>query len=65
MLKMVVKSLKFFPLFWNDMVYLDDFGEKLIIIRAKKESRIDVDVYYIGYIGIKLQYNIYSVNLCI
>ena len=61
---MVVKLLKFFPLFWNDMVYLDDFDEKLIII-AKKESRIDVDVYYIGYIGIKLQYNIYSVNLCI
>ena len=35
--------------FWNDMVYLDDFDENLIKI-VRRESRIDVDIYYIGYI---------------
>ena len=47
--------------FWNDMVYLDDFDIKLIKV-ARRESRIDVDIYYIGYIVNKPQYNIDSVN---
>ena len=61
---MVVESLKMKNAsyyFWNDMVYLDDFNVDLIEI-VRRESRIDVDVYYIGYIVYKPQYNINSVN---
>ena len=61
---MVVKSLEIknhSNYFWNDVVYLDDFNENLIKI-VKRESRIGVDIYYIGYIVKKPQYNIDSVN---
>ena len=34
---------------WDDIVYLDDFDVKLIKV-VKRESRIDVDIYYIGYV---------------
>ena len=49
---MVVESLKIKNTsyyFWNDMVYLDDFDVDLIKI-DKRESRIGVDIYYIGYV---------------
>ena len=61
---MVVESLKIKNTsyyFWNDMVYLDDFDVKLVKV-ARRESRIDVDIYYIGYIVNKAQYDIDSVN---
>ena len=64
---MVVESLKIKSesyYYWNDMVYLDDFNVDLIKI-VRRESRIDVDFYYIGYVVNKPQYNINSVNLCI
>ena len=51
-IKMVVESLKIKSTsyyFWNDMVYLDDFDVELVKA-ARRESRIDVDIYYIGYI---------------
>ena len=49
---MVVESLKTKTksnYYWDDMVYLDDFDVKLIKV-IKRESRIGVDIYYIGYV---------------
>ena len=63
-IKMVFEPLKIKNTsyyFWNDMVYLDDFDIKLVKV-VRRESRIDVDVYYIGYIVDKPQYNISGVN---
>ena len=48
---MVVESLKIKSksnYFWDDMVYLDDFDVKLVKV-VRRESRIGVDIYYIGY----------------
>ena len=62
--KMVVESLKIKNesyYYWGDMVYLDDFNVDLIKI-VRQESRIDVDIYYIGYVVNKPQYNINSIN---
>ena len=52
-IKMVVESLKI-----DD---LDDFDVKLVKV-VRRESRIDVDIYYIRYIVNKPQYDINSVN---
>ena len=49
---MVVESLKIknkSNYFWDNMVYLDDFDVKLVKV-VKQESRIGVDIYYIGYV---------------
>ena len=49
---MFVESLKIKSksnYFWNDMVYLDDFDVKLVKV-VRRESRIGVDIYYIGYV---------------
>ena len=48
---MVVESLKIKNKsnnFWDNKVYLDDFDMKLVKL-VKRESRIGVDIYYIGY----------------
>ena len=61
---MVVDSLKIKNescYYWDDMVYLDDFNVHLIKI-VGRESRIDVDIYYIGYIVNKPRYSINSIN---
>ena len=61
---MVVESLKIKNIsyyFWNDMVYLDDFDVKLVKV-VRRVSRIDVDIYYIGYIVNIPQYDIDSIN---
>ena len=61
---MVVKLLKIKNTsyyFWDDIAYLDDFDVDLIKI-VRRESRIDVGIYYIGYVVNKPQYNINSVN---
>ena len=34
---------------WDDIVYIYDFDEKLVKI-TKRESRIDANTYYIGYV---------------
>ena len=47
--------------FWNDIIHLKDFDVNLIKI-VKRESRINVDIYYIEYIVKKPQHNIDSVN---
>ena len=49
---MVVESLKIknkSNYFWDNMVYLDDFDVKLVKV-VRRESRIGVDFYYIGYV---------------
>ena len=51
-IKLVIKSLKmknqsFY--FWSDIIFIDDFDIKFFKI-VKRESRIRVDIYYIGYI---------------
>ena len=61
---MVVESLKIkntSNYYWDDMVYLDDFDVDLIK-KVRRESRIDVDIYYIGYVVNKPQYDIDSIN---
>ena len=51
-IKMVLESLKIKAksnYYYDDMVYLVDFDVKLIKV-VKRESRIGVDIYYIGYV---------------
>ena len=47
--------------YYDDIVHADEFDKNLIKIN-KRESRIGADIYYIGYIVNKPQYNINSVN---
>ena len=64
---MVIKSLKIKNqsyYYWNDIIFINDFDIKFFKI-AKRESRIGVDIYYIGYVVNKLEYDINSVNLYI
>ena len=49
---MVLESLKIKTKsndFWDNMVYLDDFDVNLVKV-VRRESRIGVDIYYIGYV---------------
>ena len=41
--------------YWNDIVYIDDFDIKYLKIN-KRESRVGIDIYYIGYVLYKLDY---------
>ena len=62
--KMVIKSLKIKKqsyYYWNDIIFIDDFDTKLFKL-AKRESRIGVDIYYIGYVVNKLEYDTNSVK---
>ena len=47
---MSIKSLKIKNkyYYWNDIVYIDDFDIGLVKI-FKRESKIGVNIYYIGY----------------
>ena len=61
---MVLESLKIKNesyYYWDDIVYLGDFNVDLIKT-VRRESRIDVDIYYIEYVVNKPQYNINSIN---
>ena len=61
---MVIKSLKIKNqsyYYWNDIIFINDFDIKFFKI-AKRESRIGVDIYYIGYVVNKLEYDINSVK---
>ena len=46
--------------FWNDLNNLKNFNPKLL--KLDKKSSIDVNIYYIGYVTKKPEYNIDSVN---
>ena len=61
---MVIKSLKIKSqsyYYWNDIIFIDDFNIKYFKI-AKRESRAGIDIYYIGYIVNKLEYDMNSVK---
>ena len=61
---MVIKSLKIKNqsyYYWNNIIFIDDFNIKFFKI-AKRESRIEVGIYYIGYLVNKLEYDINSVK---
>ena len=61
---MVIKSIKIKNqsyYYWNDIIFIDDFDIKFFKI-SKRESRIGVDIYYIGYVVNKLEYDINSVK---
>ena len=45
---------------WDDIVYIYDIDVKLIKV-IKKESRIGVDIYYIGYV-FDSEYETHSIN---
>ena len=45
----------------DDTIYINDFDPKLLKL-DKKESLLDIDIYYIGYVTKKDIYNINSVN---
>ena len=63
---MVIKSLKIkhqsYYYYWNDIIFINNFDIKFFKI-AKRESRIGVDIYYIGYVVNKLEYDRNSVKL--
>ena len=62
--KIVAESLKIknkSKYYWDDMIYLDDFDVRLVKV-VKRESRIGVDIYYIGYVARKPEYDINSIN---
>ena len=61
---MVIKSLKIKKqsfYYWNDIIFINDFDIEFLKI-AKRESRIGVDIYYIGFVVNKLEYDINSVK---
>ena len=61
---MFIKSLKIKNqsyYYWDDIIFIDDFDIKFFKI-AKRESQIGVDIYYIGYVVNKLEYDINSVK---
>ena len=41
--------------YWNDIIFIDDFDIKYFKIN-KRESRVGIDIYYIGYVLFKLGY---------
>ena len=61
---MVIKSLKIKNqsyYYWYDIIFVDDFNIKFFKI-AKRESRAGKDIYYIGHVVNKLEYDINSVT---
>ena len=61
---MVIKSLRIknqSSYYWYDMIFIDDFDIKFFKI-SKRESRAGIDIYYIGYVVTKLEYDINSIK---
>ena len=61
---MVIESLKIKNqsyYYWNDIIFIDDFDIKYSKI-TKRESRVGIDIYYIGYVLYKLEYSTNSVK---
>ena len=54
-----IKNRKYY--FYNDIINLKDFDPSLLKL-DKKESLLNIDVHYIGYVTKKPEYNINSVN---
>ena len=61
---MVIKSLKIKNqsyYYWHDIIFIDDFNIKFFKI-AERESRTGTDIYHIGYVVNKLEYDINSIK---
>ena len=61
---MIAKSLKIKNVsyyFWNDIIYLNKFDNKMLKIN-KKENRENNNIYYLSYVINKPEHNIDSVN---
>ena len=61
---MVVQALKLKNhsyYFWNDIIFIEDFDPQLLKL-VRRESRVNIDIYYIGYITRKTEYDIRCVN---
>ena len=61
---MVIKPLKTKSqsyYYWHDVIFIDDFNIKVFKV-AKRESRAGIDIYYIGYVVNKLEYDISGLN---
>ena len=61
---MNIKSLKIKNqsyYYWNDIIFIDDFDIKYFKI-TKRESRVGIDIYYIGYVLYKLEYTTNSLR---
>ena len=61
---MVAKSLKIKNVsyyFWNDIIYLNKFDDKMLKIN-KRENRENNNIYYISYVINKPECNIHGVN---
>ena len=64
LIKMVIKSLKIKNqsyYYWNDIIFIDDFDIKYFKI-TKRESRVGIDIDYIGYVIYKLECSTNSVR---
>ena len=64
LIKTVIKSLNIKNhsyYYWYGIIFIDDFNIKFFKI-AKRESRAGIDIYYIGYVLNKLEYDINSVQ---
>ena len=46
--------------FWKDQIWINSFDDKYL--KLDKKSVMDIDIYYIGYVTKKPEYNIDSVN---
>ena len=46
--------------FWNDQIWINNFDAKNL--KLDKKSVMDINIYYIGYVTKKTEYNINSVN---
>ena len=61
---MTIRSLKLKNrsyYFWDDQIYINDFYAKSLKL-DKKESLLDINIYYIGYVTKKDKYDINNVN---
>ena len=46
--------------FWNDQIWINNFNAKNL--KLDQKPVMDINIYYIGYVTIKPEYNINSVN---
>ena len=63
MYKMVTKQINLKDrsyYFWNDQIWINNFDVKNL--KLDKKSVMDINIYYIGYVTKKPEYNINSVN---
>ena len=53
----IIRNKKRSYYFWDDRIYIDNFNSRLLKL-DKKESLLNNDIYYVGYVTKKKNYNI-------